>query len=91
MQMSEFLDSFFDMLLDIQQDRPDLIVPDIYVINKYGIPRSERRGTTTRYQSAKVLADVINWINRWNIGEGDVVHGPMRVVYSERKKCWIPF
>ena len=74
------------MLLDIQQDRPDLIYPDIDVINNYGLARSERRGAKTRSQSAKVPEDVINWMNRWNIVEEDVVHGPMCVVYLERKQ-----
>ena len=27
----------------------------------------------------------IYWMNHWNIGEEDVVHGPMCVVYLERK------
>ena len=60
MQMSEFLDSFFGMLLDIQQDRPDLIAPDIYVINVYGLSGSDRQGDTTRSQAAKLLEDVFN-------------------------------
>ena len=57
------------MLLDIQQDRPDLIYPDIDVINNYGLPRSESQGDTTRSQAAKIPEDVINWMNRCNIGE----------------------
>ena len=40
MRMSEFADSFFSMLLYIQQDRPNLIAPDIDVINDYEISRS---------------------------------------------------
>ena len=79
------------MLLDIQQYRPDLVAPDIDVINDYGISRAERRVDTTRDQAAKVPEYVIIWTNHWNIREEDVVHGHMRVVYSERKKCWIPF
>jgi hypothetical protein len=86
MRMSEFGPYFFDMLLEIQKDRPNLIHPDIDVLEDFGLLRSERRGATTRAQIAKVPKDNIDWVNRWNIGEGDVVHGPMRVVYSERKQ-----
>ena len=89
--MSEFADSFFSMILDIQQDLPDLISPEIYVINYYGLSRSEIQGATARSQVAKVPKDVINWINCWNIGEEYVVHRSMRVVYLERQKCWRPF
>ena len=70
------------MLLDIQQYRPDLVAPDIDVINDYGLPRSEKRDSTTRSQAAKVPEDAINLMNRWNIGEEDVVHGLVRVLYS---------
>jgi hypothetical protein len=45
--------------------------------------RSERRGAPTMEQAANVFQDIIDWMNRWNIGENDVLHGPMRVVYSE--------
>ena len=37
MQMSEFADSFFSMILDTQQDQPDLIDLEIDVINEYGL------------------------------------------------------
>ena len=84
--MSEFADIFFSMLLDIHKDRPNPIAPDIYVINNYGLPRSESQGDTTRSQAAKIPEDVINWMNRCNIGEEYVVLGPMCVVYSERKQ-----
>ena len=40
-RMSKFADSFFSIILDIQQYRSDLIAPDIDVINKYGLSRSE--------------------------------------------------
>ena len=81
MRTSEFADCFFSMLLDIHQNRPELIDPDIYAINNYGLLRSERRGATTKPQADKVPEDVINRMNCWDIGEEDVVHGPMRVVY----------
>jgi hypothetical protein len=84
MKMSEFSDCFFGMLLDIQQDRSDLVAPDIDVVNDFGLSRSERRGAKIRAQAVKVPEDIINWTKRWNIGEDDVVHGPMGVVYLER-------
>jgi hypothetical protein len=91
MRMSEFGPYFFDMLLEIQKDRPDLIHPDIDVLQDFGSARSERRGETTRAQISKVPKDIIDWLNRWNIGEGDAVHGPMRVMYSERKQMMETF
>jgi hypothetical protein len=74
MRMSEFGPYFFDMLLEIQKDRPDLIHSDIDVLEDFGLARSEQRGATTRAQIVKVPKDIIDWVNIWNIGEGDVVH-----------------
>jgi hypothetical protein len=48
MRMSEVGPYFFDMLLEIQKDRPDLIHSDIDVLEDFGLARSERRGATTR-------------------------------------------
>ena len=53
-RMSEFVNSLFSMLLDIQKDLPNLIFPDIYVINDYVLSRSERQCAITRSQSANV-------------------------------------
>jgi hypothetical protein len=50
-----------------------------------------RRGAITRVQAAQVPQDVIDWVNRWNIGEDDVVDRPMRVVYLERKQMMETF
>ena len=86
MRMSDFADIFFGILLDIHKDRPNIVAPDIDVINDYEILRSEVQGATTRSQPTKVTEYVINCMNRWNIGEEDVGHGHMRVVYSERKQ-----
>lgn len=91
MRMSEFSEEFFELLLEIQKDRPDLIASDIDVLEAFGMARSARRGATTRAQAANVSQDIIDWMNRWNIGENDVVHGPMRVVYSERKQMLVKF
>ena len=86
MIMSEFVDSFFSMILDIQQDLPGTIAPDIDIINDYGLSRSESQCATTRYQYAKAWEDAINWMNRWGIRKEDVVNGPICVVYSEHKQ-----
>ena len=67
-RMSEFADSFFSMLLDIHQYRPELIAPGINVTNDYRLSRSERQGDTTRSQASKVPEDIINVMNRWEIG-----------------------
>jgi hypothetical protein len=85
MKMSDFSETFFATLLDIQRERDDLIAGDIDVLDVYGLARSLRRDDNTRAQAAQVPQDVKYWLNRWNIGEDVVVHGPMRVVYSERK------
>ena len=42
------------MLLDIHQDQPDLIAPDVDVINNCVLSRSERRDATTRSQADKL-------------------------------------
>jgi hypothetical protein len=91
MKMSDFSETFFATLLDIQGERDDLIAGDIDVLDAYGLDRSLRRGATTRAQAEQVPQDVIDWVNRWNIGEDDFVHGPMWVVYLERKQMMETF
>ena len=86
MRMYKFADYFFSMILDIQKDQPNLIAPDIDVIKNYRLSRSEGCVDTKISQASKVTGYFINWMNFWNIGEEDVVHGPMRDVYSEPKK-----
>ena len=75
--MSHFSDFFFGTLLEIQEERPDLISADMNVLEDFGLARSARRGATTRAKEAGVDKDDIDWMNRWNIGEDDVVRGPM--------------
>jgi hypothetical protein len=71
--MSDFAEIFFDLRLNIQSESLDFIARDIYVQEDFGLSRSERRGDTTRAQAVKVPQDVIDWVNRWNIGKDDVV------------------
>jgi hypothetical protein len=46
MRMSKFSEEFFELLLEIQKDRPDLIASDIDVLEAFGMSRSARRGAT---------------------------------------------
>jgi hypothetical protein len=41
MRMSEFGPYLFDVLLEVQEDRPDLVHPDIDVLEDFGLARSE--------------------------------------------------
>jgi len=84
--MSHFSDFFFKTLLEIQEECPSLISADMNVLEDFGLARSARRGASTRAKEAGVDKDDIDWMNRWNIGEDDVVRGPMRVQYAERKQ-----
>jgi hypothetical protein len=43
-KMSDFEEKIFDKLVVIQEERPDLIAPDIDVMEAYGLARSFRRG-----------------------------------------------
>jgi hypothetical protein len=83
MSISELSEEFFELLLEIKKYRPDLIASDIDVLEAFGIARSVIRGATTR---ANISQDIIDWTDRWNIGEHYVMHGPMRVVYSEQNQ-----
>ena len=84
--LSSFGGMFFGYLHDIQEEHPALISSEIDVLNDYGLARSCRRGATTRAQEAGVKQEDIEWMNRWNIGEDDVIKGPMRIEYAERKQ-----
>jgi hypothetical protein len=84
-RMTEFNDTFYDALLDIQARRPDMLDPDLDVLDAYFLARSFRRGATTRAQVAGVSEETVEWINRWGTGQEILVKGPMRIIYSERK------
>ena len=79
--MLEFGPYFFYMLLEVQIYRTYTINSDIDVLKEFGLARSEWRRAETRAQITKVTKYIIDWMNIWNIGEEDVVHGPMEVVY----------
>ena len=86
MRMSELSEYFFELFLEIKKYQADLIATDIDVLEALGMASSARQGDTTRAQVTNVPQDIIDWINRWNVGENDVVNSPMRVVCSERKQ-----
>ena len=85
MRMSELSEDLFDLLLEIKKDQAYLIANYIDILGAFGMERSERRGDTARTQAINVSQDIIDWRNCWNVGENNVVPGPMRVVYSEQK------
>ena len=84
--MSSFADSFFAHLLAIRDLDPSLFEPDVDILEDYGLARSCRRGATTRATNAGVSQPDIDWINRWNTGEQEVIRGPMAVIYAEQKE-----
>jgi hypothetical protein len=80
--MGNFSEMFYELLLTIQEESPELFPGELDIIEDFHLSRSHRRGATTRATEAGVAGADIDWINRWNVGtEGS---GPMRVVYSDR-------
>jgi hypothetical protein len=87
MRMSEFSGKFFELLLEIQKDRPDLIYSDIDVFEAFGMARSVRRGATTMTQAAYVSHDIIDWMNRSNIGEMMLCMAPCESDILSESRC----
>ena len=85
-KMSEFNEAFYSRLARLQQQFPNLFSAGSNVYEDFGLPRSFRRGATTRAQNAGVKPSDIDWINRWNTGGEEFAGGPMRVQYSDRKQ-----
>jgi hypothetical protein len=80
--MGNFSEKFYELLLAIQEESPELFPGELDIIEDFHLSRSHRLGATTRATEAGVAGADIDWINRWNVGtEGS---GPMRVVYSDR-------
>jgi hypothetical protein len=85
-QMSEYEEVFYTILHEIQEQRPDLIGPDVDVEQIYGFYRSFRRGATTRAREQGVTEPDIDLINCWR--KLEKAHGmqpsmPMRDHYTE--------
>jgi len=64
-KMSDFEENIFDKLLAIQEERPDLIAPEIDMLDAYGLARSFRRGATTQAENQGVAPADIDYIMRW--------------------------
>jgi hypothetical protein len=80
--MSSFSERFYGLLLEIQEEAPELFPGEMDILEDFHLSRSHRRGATTRATEAGVAGSDIDWINRWNVGTDG--SGPMRVVYSDR-------
>ncbi len=85
-KMYSFSEAFFGHLLAIREQDPSLFEPEADILNNYGLPRSARRGATTRATNTKVPQPDIDWINQWNTGGDEIVDGPMHIIYSEQKQ-----
>jgi hypothetical protein len=64
-RMSDYEEIFYEILRDIQDQRPDLIAPEVEVEQIYGFYRSFRRGSTTRATELGVSETAIDLVNRW--------------------------
>ncbi len=82
-QMSEYEETFYDVL---QEQRPDLIGPDIDIEQIYGFYRSFRQGATTRAREMGVSEMDIDLINGWRKlerAQGMMPSLPVRDHYTE--------
>ena len=85
--MSSFTEAFYRVLFAIRDDDPSLFEPTMDIMEGFHLARSLRRGATTRATNAGVSEPDIDLINRWNTGDGEeLIDGPMRVIYSDRKQ-----
>ena len=87
--MSAFEDTIFDLLLETQSQRPDLIPEGIEVCEDYGLARSFRRGATTRAENCGVPETLIDYMNRWKESKdgGDpYFQGSMRVHCADQRQ-----
>jgi hypothetical protein len=63
--MSDYEETFYDILHEIQDQRPDLIGPDVDIEQEYSLDCFFRRGATTRAREQGVSEAGIDLINRW--------------------------
>jgi hypothetical protein len=85
-KLNSFGEEFFSHLLAIRDEDFLLFEPDLDILEAYGLARSCRRGATTRATNAGVSEPDINWINRWNTGDQEIINGPMAVIYAKQKQ-----
>jgi hypothetical protein len=84
--MSSFSEEFYRVLFAIRDEDPSLFEPTMDIMEDYHLARSLRRGATTRATNAGVSQPDIDWIDRWNTEGEELIDGPMRVIYSDRKQ-----
>jgi hypothetical protein len=84
--MTSFGEEFYRVLFAIRDGDPSLFEPTMDIMEDYHLARSLRRGATTRATNAGVSQLDIDWINRWNTAGEELIDGPMRVIYSDRKQ-----
>jgi hypothetical protein len=84
--MNSFNEEFYRVLFGIREGDPSLFEPTMDIMEDYHLARSLRRGATTRATNAGVSQADIDWINRWNTEGEEMIDGPMRVIYSDRKQ-----
>ena len=89
--MTSFGSMFYGLLTRVQNENLGIIPNEMNIEEDFGLARSLRQGATTRATEAGVSEADIDWVNRWNIGDKDVVKGPMRVEYAERRQLMGPF
>ena len=89
--MSDYEDCIFTMLENIQEETK-LIDKEVDIRDAYGMARSFRRGSVARAQNMEVSSSDVEWIARWNSGDGTkdgatpYFQGDMRVHYSDQKQ-----
>ena len=84
--MSSFSEEFYRVLFAIRDEDSSLFEVTMDIMEDYHLARSLRRGATTRATNAGVSQPDIDWINRWNTEGEELIDGPMRVIYSDRKQ-----
>jgi len=88
-KMSDFEEKIFDKLVAIQEERPDLIAPEIDVMDAYGLARSFRRGATTQAENQGVAPADIDYIMRWKEAKTAVAAcfaGSMPIHYADQRQ-----
>jgi hypothetical protein len=85
-ETSAYQTAFADRLLHIQSRMPDIIPPDVVVLEHFGISRSFRRGRTSTARTRGIDDKYIELINRWRKFEsarGRRPALPMKEHYSD--------
>jgi len=83
--LTHFEERFYSILFALRDKDPTLFETECNILEDYQLARSLRRGATSRATEAGVSQTDIDWQNRWNTDGAELVHGPMHVVYAERK------